>query len=47
MPIVNIDDGLYETIRDVIKDDKVVYPSIKNFVDKAIMELIKKVREDG
>lgn len=44
MTIIRVDDGLHKEVSDMIKEgDKVEYPSIKNFIDRAIKE--KLVRE--
>ena len=43
MTIIRIDDGLHKKVSDFIKDgDGIEYPSIKNFIDRAIKEKLKK-----
>lgn len=44
MTIIRIDDGLHKEVSKLIeKGDGIEYPSIKNFIDKAIKEKLKKV----
>ena len=42
MTIININDELHKEIgKLIIKDGKIEYPSVKNFVDKAIRKALK------
>ena len=46
MTIIRIDDNLHNEVSKIIKKgDKIKYPSIKNFVDKAIKEKIDKEKQ--
>ena len=41
MPIVEINEELYEQVRKIVEICKVDYPSIKNFIDRAVREKVK------
>ena len=41
--MIRIDDGLQKKITKIVEKNKIEFPSIKNFVDKAIVEFIKKI----
>ena len=47
MPVIRIDDELYEEIVELVKKkpDKYDYPSVKAFVDKAVYQYLKKVKK--
>ena len=40
--MVDIDNDEYSKAKKLIESDKVTYPSIKNFVDKAIREKVER-----
>lgn len=44
MPVIKIDSELLERVKNLIKkgDKKYDYPSIKSFVDKAVLMMLKK-----
>lgn len=42
MATIQIDDKLKEKAMDMVKKDGISYPSLKNFVDKAIREKLEK-----
>ena len=47
MAVIRIDDELHEKINKIIKGEKRFdFTSIKNFVDKAILEKIKKIEKE-
>lgn len=39
--LVKIDSIIYEKIRDKVESDNVNYPSIKNFIEKAVVQLLE------
>lgn len=41
MPIVNLDNTIYENLKQFLKDNKVEYPTLKNFVDRSVQEKLK------
>jgi len=41
MPIVEINEELYEHVRKIVEMQPVDYPSIKNFIDRAVREKVK------
>jgi len=42
MVMVDVDEELYASIKKVIGNDRVEYPTLQNFVNKAIRDKIKK-----
>lgn len=47
MATVNIDDELIEKVESLVQKDKIEYPSIKNFVNKAVKEKVTKLEGDS
>lgn len=46
MTVININTELHKQIAEFIdKDDRIEYPSVKNFVDKAIKEKLKRKKK--
>jgi hypothetical protein len=45
MATIQIDDGLAEEVRVYIETDGIEYPSMKNFVNKAIRDKLKVLTE--
>ena len=41
MVVLNVDDDVYERAKKTVEMNRVDYPSIKNFVDKAIREKVR------
>jgi len=46
MTMVDIDNELYQKIGKAIKNNKVEYPSVKNFIDKSIKNNLEKIKDD-
>lgn len=42
MAIVNIDEDEYNTAIDIVNSDKVLFPTLKNYVSKAVREFNNK-----
>ena len=42
MVMVDVDEELYSEIKKVVEKDRVEYPTLQNFVNKAIRNLIQK-----
>ena len=42
MVMVRIDEKLYEEIKPIVEKDRVEYPTLQNFVNKAVKHFIKK-----
>ena len=45
MSMVDLDDKLYEQIKEIIEKNSIDFPSIKNFVEKAVRNEIMKQRK--
>lgn len=45
MVMVDVDDGLYKKIKPIVVKNKLEYPTLQNFVNKAVAGLIKKESE--
>lgn len=45
MTVMNIDDEAHERIGRYIEKHRIEYPSIKNFVDKNLFKILKKLEE--
>jgi len=45
MVTVDIDNKLYEEIKEIVQEDNIEYPSINNFVNKALKEKIKIIKK--
>lgn len=45
MVMVDIDEELYQKIKPVVEKDRIKYPNLKNFVNKAVRNFIKKEGE--
>ena len=41
MVMVNLDDTIYENLKLFLKDNKIEYPTLKNFVDKSVQAKLK------
>jgi len=41
MVTVDIDNEIYNTIKEIVQENNIEYPSINNFVNKALKEKIK------
>lgn len=44
MVMVDINEEIYEDVKKAVKEFEVDYPTIKNFIDKAIREKVSKIR---
>ena len=42
--MIRIDDELQKEVTKIVDGDRIEYPSIKNFVDKAIVKFIKEIK---
>jgi len=42
MVMVDVDNDLYEKIKPIVEGNRVEYPTLQNFVNKAVKGLIKK-----
>jgi len=42
MVMVDVDNELYESIKGVVEKNRVEYPTLQNFVNKAVRDKIKK-----
>ena len=47
MVMVNIDEDLYALAKKIVEARPIDYPTLKNFVERAVRQLIKGVDEDG
>ena len=43
MALIDIDDDLKKKVEEFVKKDSIEYPSMKNFVDKAIRRQIERL----
>ncbi|GAG57578.1 unnamed protein product [marine sediment metagenome] len=43
MVMVDVDEELYASVKKVIEKDRVEYPTLQNFVNKAIRDKVKKL----
>ncbi len=41
MTNVNLDDELYKQVSEFVKNDKIEYPSLQNFVEKAVRDKLR------
>lgn len=41
MVTVNIDNELYEQVKEFIQKDRIEYPSLQNFVEKAVKDKLR------
>ena len=41
MVLVNLDDTIHANLKQFLKDHKIEYPTLKNFVDKSVKEKLK------
>jgi len=41
MVMVNLDDTIYENLKQFLKDNNIEYPTLKNFVDRSVKEKLK------
>lgn len=42
MVMVDVDDELYASAKTIIEKDRVEYPTLQNFVNKAVRSLVQK-----
>ena len=42
MTMINLNDEIYKEVEGLIQNNEVEYPTIKNFVDKAVKILLEK-----
>ena len=40
MVMVDIEPGIYEKVKNIVEQKRIDYPTIKNFVDKALREKV-------
>lgn len=45
MTQVDIDNDVYNSIKDFIENDKIEYPTIKNYIDKTLKKSLEKKDE--
>lgn len=45
MALVNMDEEVYQKAKEFVKQDRIKYPTVKNFIDKIVLEKINKVEE--
>ncbi len=45
MTMVNLDDEIYQSVGKFVEKRNLDYPTIKNFVDKAVRKLLKENQE--
>lgn len=43
---VDIDDGLYEDIKRIVKKDKIKHPSIKHFVQVILFDRVTEIKRE-
>lgn len=43
MTLVNIDNEVYNLAKEYVNKDRIKYPTIKNFIDRCIMDKINEV----
>lgn len=43
--VVAIEDSLYDEIKVVVEKDPISFPTIKNFVDRAVQKELKNLKE--
>ena len=41
MTMVNLDDELYAQVKEFVQKDKIEYPSINNFVERAVRDKLR------
>lgn len=44
MVIVDIDEELYEKVKPIVEGKKIEYPTLKNFINKAVKEKVDRER---
>ncbi len=46
MTVINLKDELHEEVgKFILKDGKLEFPSVKNFVDKAVKKILEEVKK--
>lgn len=44
--VVAIEDSLYEEVKDFVDKDPISFPTLKNFVDRAVQKELKFLKEN-
>ena len=47
MTNVDIDQDLYEDIKQTVRENKIVYPSIRHFVHSSLLDRINELRKEN
>ena len=45
MTLVNLDNDVYEQAKEFVNKDRVRYPTVKNFVDRVVLQKLQEEKE--
>ncbi len=46
MALVDIDDGLKARLQELVRRDRITYPSMKNFIDRVLKKELDRIESD-